>query len=121
MKKLDVILIAFFLLIAMVLILWINASSNEAGEIIIYKDGQEFASAPLNVEKTVIVEDQNGGRNVVRIENGQVQVIEANCKDQICVHSRPAKKNGQAIICLPNKVVIEVRSTKINEIDGVSE
>ena len=123
MKKNDILLIVSILCIAAALFFGFNVSSNETvqGEVIIYKDGEKFTSVPLDAEKTVIVEDQNGAKNVIRIENGQVQVIEASCKDQICVHMRPAKKDGQSIVCLPNKVVVEVRSNEINEIDGVSE
>ncbi len=48
-------------------------------------------------------------------------MTEANCADQVCVHTRPADREGQSIVCLPNRVVVEVRSLKKDAIDGVSE
>lgn len=123
MKKNDFLLIAIFLLVAAILWLWSSGSPSEVteGEVVIYKDGHEFALIPLATEKTVIVEDDDGNRNVIQIQGGRVEMIEATCQDQICVHTRPAQKDEQSIICLPNRVVVEVRSTNKNEIDGVSE
>lgn len=117
-------IIAIFLLVAAILWIWTSKRPDgdiAAGEVVIYKDGQVFAAVPLTVERTVVVEDENGSRNVIRVEDGKAEMIEASCPDQICVHSRPVQKNGQSIICLPNRVSVEVRSTQENEIDGVSE
>jgi len=46
---------------------------------------------------------------------------EADCPDQVCVNTRPADREGQSIVCLPNRVVVEVRGSKKDFIDGVSE
>lgn len=124
MRKKDFVIIAIFLLVAAILWIWTSKRPDgdiAAGEVVIYKDGQVFAAVPLTVERTVVVEDENGSRNVIRVEDGKAEMIEASCPDQICVHSRPVQKNGQSIICLPNRVSVEVRSTQENEIDGVSE
>ena len=45
----------------------------------------------------------NGGTNTVQIENGKVKMAAANCPDQICVHQKAISRNGESIICLPNK------------------
>ena len=48
-------------------------------------------------------------------------MIEADCNDKICVNTRPARKDGQSVVCLPNRVVVEIRSIEQDDIDGVSE
>lgn len=50
-----------------------------------------------------------GAGNTCEIKDGKVQMIWADCPDQLCVHQKALDDKGQgAIICLPNKVVIEV-------------
>ena len=46
--------------------------------------------------------------NLLLIENGKVYVKSATCPDGICVGHRPIFRNGESIICLPNRVVITV-------------
>lgn len=47
--------------------------------------------------------------NVCEISGGEVRMIQADCPDQLCIHQKALDKKGQGtIICLPNKVVIEV-------------
>ena len=48
------------------------------------------------------------GRNVVRVEQGQIAVVEADCPDKICVHQGFVGESGIPIVCLPHKLVIEL-------------
>ncbi|MBQ3355752.1 MAG: NusG domain II-containing protein [Clostridia bacterium] len=45
------------------------------------------------------------GMNTLRVENGKVSVISADCPSQDCVHHAPAS-SGAPIVCLPNRLVI---------------
>ena len=64
---------------------------------------------------------ENGGRNVVVIENGMVFVSEANCPDQICVKHKPLNQTADPIVCLPNSLVVKVITNETeNQLDGVS-
>lgn len=46
--------------------------------------------------------------NTVKIENGEVFMKSADCKNQICVKTGKISKSGETIICLPNKVIVEI-------------
>ena len=54
------------------------------------------------------------------IENGIAYVTDADCPDQLCVHQKAASKNHESIICLPNKVVVEVDGSEESEFDAVA-
>ena len=41
-------------------------------------------------------------------------------QDQICVHQRAISKNGESIICLPNKVVVSIEGAEDSQIDVVA-
>ena len=36
-------------------------------------------------------------------------MISADCPDKLCVHQHAISANGETIVCLPNKVVAEVK------------
>ncbi len=50
----------------------------------------------------------NGGTNILVIEDGYAYMKSANCPDHLCVHQGKISLSGERIVCLPNKVMIEV-------------
>lgn len=46
--------------------------------------------------------------NTVVIKNGYVFMKHSTCKNQICVKSGKKSKSRECIVCLPNKVIIEI-------------
>lgn len=44
----------------------------------------------------------------MRISGGSVDVVSANCSNQVCVDHAPASHVGEQIVCLPHGLVIEV-------------
>lgn len=62
----------------------------------------------------------NGGTNHLVIKNGKADMVDADCPDKLCVHQKAISKNNESIICLPNKVVVEVDSRENSEFDAVA-
>lgn len=54
----------------------------------------------------------------VVVESGSVRIAESNCKDGTCVKSGAITRAGQRIICLPNKIVVELIGK--SDLDGES-
>lgn len=67
-------------------------------------DGEIYGIYSLSEDQEISI----GDTNVCRIESGQVKMIQADCPDQLCIRQQAAGKEGETIVCLPNKVVIEV-------------
>ena len=59
---------------------------------------------------------KNGKINIVQIKNHKIRVIDANCKDQVCVKEGWKSESGDTIVCLPHKFLIELKNK--NQIDG---
>ena len=78
-------------------------------------DGQEVAAFPLDVDITYDIEGAGGGRNLLVIEGGQAYLSDASCPDLLCVHMGKISRAGQSIICLPNKVTVEIRGKEKSE------
>lgn len=106
-KKADIIL--FFILIAGgLLISWLSLSGSIAGEkVVVTVDGQEYGTYSLYENQEVDIE-QNGHHNHITINNGTVSMTFSDCKNQICVNDGKISKTKDSIVCLPNKVLVEI-------------
>lgn len=54
--------------------------------------------------------DDDGDYNLIEVKNQQIRIKEDNCGDQICVKRGWIKKSGETIVCLPHKLVIEIKN-----------
>lgn len=116
LKKRDWIIIGAVLLLALAFFV-IRAYSIKvpSGQVRISVNGVEYGVYDLTKPREIVV-GARGNRNVIRIdEQGGVDMVEASCGDQICVHQgiiTPDNMNTRALmntfICLPNQVYVEV-------------
>lgn len=123
MKKNDLILIVIILLISVIALFtirWMQGDDAFEKEVIIKNDGNIIMRIPFN-EKTVdsFVFDEDGEYNRVEIADNIVTVSEANCRDQICVKTQSISKNGEIIVCLPNKFTVEIYSANVGDAPGL--
>ena len=94
--KKDIILIAAFVIIAVIAF------------VVIKVDGQVVNTIPVNQNETLTIEGYQGGSNIVTIENGGVTMTDADCPDKLCVKTGRISKTGETIVCLPHRVVVEI-------------
>lgn len=73
-------------------------------------DGQVYGTYPLSLERTVDIEsgEHGDGHNRLVIRDGKAFVETADCPDGICAAHRPIFRDGESIVCLPNRVVVTV-------------
>ncbi len=79
-------------------------------------DGQEVRRIPLSEPQTVTIDQGNGVVNVVEITEHGAVMRSSTCHNQLCVHMGEVttenweyRVNGAFIICLPNRVTVELR------------
>ena len=54
------------------------------------------------------------------IEDGKADMVWADCPDKLCVNQKAISREGESIICLPNKVVISSVGGEEREVDAVT-
>ena len=116
--KNDLILICAIILVIAITAVCLFAFNPVGDTVRVTVDGRLYGTYPLSKDTTV--EIKTGGYNILVIENGEAWVSEASCPDGICSSHRPINRDGESIICLPNKVVIEVRVISDNAPDIVN-
>lgn len=106
-KKGDVILSAIIVLVAVALLLFNIFSGSDGKRVRVTVDGEVYAEFNLSDEHTETVKTKNG-TNVVKIEDGKVSVIDADCPDKYCVEHIAIASSSETIVCLPHRMVVEI-------------
>ena len=84
-------------------------------------DGSIIADYPLSQDFETVINGYSDGNLRLVIKDGTADVISSTCPDKICVKHNAVSRTGESIICMPNRVVVEIISAdEYQEIDGVS-
>ena len=86
----------------------------------ITRDGALLEEIPLDqvaAPYTITLEDSLG-TNLVQVERGRIRIAEADCPDQVCVNQGWISDGTVPVICLPHRLVIEIRGG--GELDGAA-
>lgn len=119
-KKIDLVILISCLVVFGLLSLLVNHGSGKGGTVLVSVNGEEIARYSLDTEGEYTIEGYNGGENTLLIHDGEAEIIEASCPDGLCVKQKSVSLGGETICCLPNRVIVEVISTKDQEVDAVA-
>ncbi len=110
MKKKDGILILIVLIIAAIFFLWNQKKAALDGErVVITVDGKQYGIYNLKENNEIEISSKYGYNKLI-IKNGEAFMEQADCNDHYCETMGKIKRNGESIICLPHKVVIEIEA-----------
>jgi|HigsolmetaAR204D_1030405.scaffolds.fasta_scaffold00032_9 hypothetical protein len=114
MKRGDIWLIGSIVVAVSVLfIVWFQQDSA-AGAYIgkkyarITVDRELFRTVELTEHEQLIEIRTGRGYNLIQIRDGGVRMIEADCPDDLCVLMGFKDRVGETIVCLPNRIIIEI-------------
>ena len=104
----DLLLLGGLLLIGCLLGLFLLLTGREGAQVQVRVAGSVAEAFPLNRDRTYTIEGAEGGTNLLVIQGGEAWIEEASCPDGLCVHMGKIHRDGQAVVCLPNQVVVEI-------------
>ena len=122
--KNDVILLGIILICAGLITAGFYALRKPGAYVRIESDSEVVKILPLDIEWTEFFYTPDGGVNEMVIHEGKVSCRHASCPDKLCVKQKSIRKNGETIVCLPARILIEIRTSKetgISDYDAVSE
>lgn len=127
LRKTDIVLIAAFLIFAVMFYFIFDLSSPTGDTVVIKLNGIIYAEVSLNENKDIEIYPDNGASsniiNTVRIQDKKVFMIYADCPDKLCMKHKPVDSDSDVndmIVCLPNRVTVEIKSSgKSKEFDAV--
>lgn len=123
-KKMDIVIIAVLLIISFTPHLIFFKTSQKGSKnnyAIIQVDGKIHKKIDLSKVKKSEKVNLNlpNGKNTLLIKNNSIQMYSANCNDALCVKQGNISKVGQTIICLPHKLIIEIKGDELDSKDDL--
>ena len=104
MKKGDIAVICSVAVAFVLSIILLIPFSKQGSRVVVKQDDKIVYNESININRTV-----DTGTNTVIIKDGIVYISDATCKNQVCVNTGKISKKGESIICLPNKVIVEIK------------
>lgn len=122
LSRIDLLVIGVFAVVIIVAFLIRMLCFPGVGQSVrITVNDDEYAVYSLAEECTLSIPGYHGGECLLSIADGAADVISADCPDKICVHHSPISQPGECIICLPNRVIVEVVGASRSGPDDLSE
>lgn len=106
----DIIFIAGLVLVSAIGLLYLFVFRQGGNTVKVTVDGETYGIHSLSedVSEDIITGKDNEHLNRFVIRDGKAYMEYASCPDGICVSHRPVFRDGESIVCLPNRVVITV-------------
>lgn len=128
MKRGDILLIGLIVVIAAAFLVprWFAGESSEKyhNETRIAKisvDGKLLRTVELTGEEQEIEIKTEYGYNLLKVHDYGIEMIDADCPDKVCYTFGFIERNGGTIVCLPNKLLVEIEGApgEGDEVDAI--
>ncbi len=86
--------------------------SKKAAKAVIIVHSKVYKVVNLNEDKTFKIEWNGKYLMTVQIKDGAIRAKDSTCKNKICVHTGWISKDGQSIVCVPNRIIIYTEGAK---------
>jgi len=106
----DVIFILALLALAAALLIYLFVFRESGEWVEVTVDGRVYGVYSLAENRTEEILQEGDRVNRLVILDGKAYMESASCPDGICVAHPPVFRQGESIVCLPNRVVVSVIS-----------
>lgn len=115
-RKADILLFIMLIVVGLISSFVLATGNTRGSKAVVTVNGKIYGTYSLAENRTV---DLKVG-NILSISNGYVYMKDASCKGRDCVHQGKINKTGERIVCLPHKIVVEIKGGS-KEYDSVSK
>jgi len=120
-NKNDILLIFIVIIISLSFIAYKKYNSSNGYAVQVYVDNELYGEYSLYNEQIIEVIRNDSVCNIVCIRDGHAYMQEATCPDKLCINQQSISLGGESICCLPNNVLVSVKSDGIGEYDAISK
>jgi len=119
LKKGDIVLIGI-LLFLFIMSFFLLQHFRQAGSLVtVSVNNQPLYSLSLSEEKDITISGPLGNTHL-RISENEVWITEAPCPHKICKKMGKIGRAGEIIVCIPNKIFIQVEGNQDSSLDGIT-
>ena len=79
--------------------------------------GEEMGVFDMSENQEIEIEDTN----VLKIQDGGIDMISSTCEDQLCVHQTVIRENNEGILCMENDIAITIDNKESQPLDTIAQ
>lgn len=115
LKRGDFLLTAVLIFTSLGSLVPVQRMTHPGDRAVLYQNGQPLQTFSLQQNQVVAFD-----HFTIEVSNGAIGIIESDCPQKICVHTGKISNPAQTIVCVPNRVIIEVITGHTQELNAVS-
>lgn len=120
-NKYDIALIIVIITVNVFILVYGSFNAVEKGQKIayVYSENKLVGEYTLTDDyKTEFsVDIGSGSYNTIHIEDGKIWIHDATCPDKVCLSQGKISNDGELIVCLPNKLLVQIKDNQETEDD----
>jgi len=97
----------------------IAAIVPEGSSVLVEVDGVVTYKTDLRHESEFSVQGSRGELQI-EVKGGGVRVVRAECPNKVCVRTGSRHRSGDIIVCVPNRTIVRIGTSKSGRIDAVT-
>ena len=105
----DMLLGVVILFLSIGSLIWMKNGKVKSNHVkaVIYQENKILHEIPLSAERDIELDQMD-----LQVKDGRIRVSYSDCPHKICSHTGFVSIPGQTIVCVPNKVLIEIVGQK---------
>ena len=107
-KKADIILGVSVITAAIFLLAARSFFQKDGALVVVEKDGRSYGAFSLMKNQEIWI--STGNR--IKIQDQKVWMIFSDCQDHLCEHQGIIQTEGETIVCLPHRVVVQIEEDR---------
>ena len=108
MKKRELYITGAVIIIALVWFIVVKITAKDGKVFNVYRDNELILSGSLSVDNEYYISEDGIDIMKIVIKDGYADVVYADCPDKLCVNMNSICDDSGIIVCLPNRIVVEV-------------
>lgn len=120
-SKYELIFIGLILFFSFSYILWVKAKRLgqpfQPQSAVIYQRERLLEEVDLQKDKIITLLN---GKMQIEVNKGKIRVLSSDCPQHLCANMGWIQHSGQTIVCVPNQVLVEIKSKYPPLVDAVS-
>lgn len=106
--KKDIILIVLVVVLGLALFTGVRIFKGTGNTVTVRVDGTAAGEYQLSEDGEYEISGYKGSSNYLIIKDNSAYMSRATCPDKLCVSMGKISRRGESIVCLPNRVVVEI-------------
>ena len=111
--------LVLYALVGLAVVLFAATGAGGEGALVRVAGDAGSRVAPLDQNATFILKGPLG-ETVVAVQDGAARIIASPCPHKVCVGMGAVSGAGQAVVCVPNRVVVTIEGSAPASTDAVT-